>query len=272
PYPGYAFIRFIVQQQDFSGGMCELAADVYGLEMGGAAMQRNFATVIGHFLSNTTWGLSDSINIASFAAGATALDAITDLYCDGAVTNQQQARDILNELLSPARATVERNADGEWEIEIDGTGASVLSLGDNDGYYNNAEIGDVSITPSNEALKTAIVQYSLNPLDEDMPFEESSISVHTNFGVIRTYSLPFVLEDVTATKVLTYLKNRSLYSDRRVPVSVGMEGRDLSRGEVVTLTKASRGLSASEFKIEQITKGGIGFEMNCREYNASIYD
>jgi len=234
-------------------------------------MQRNFATVIEHFLSNTTWGLGDNINTVSFAMGATALDTIADMYCDGTVMKQRQARDILKDLLFPARATIERNSDGEWVIEIDGIGASVLSLGDNDGYYNNAEIGDVSIIPSNEALKTAIVQYSLNPLDENMPFEEGSISVHTSFGVVRTYSLPFVLEDVTATKVLTYLKNRSLYSDRRVPVSVGMEGRDLARGDIITLTKASRGFSASKFKIERITKGGIGFEMECKEYNASIY-
>ncbi|GAH18330.1 unnamed protein product [marine sediment metagenome] len=101
--------------------------------------------------------MSDSINIASFAAGATALDAITDLYCDGAVTNQQQARDILNELLSPARATVERNADGEWEIEIDGTGASVLSLGDNDGYYNNFSCPNSSILPDSLERISAII-------------------------------------------------------------------------------------------------------------------
>ncbi len=269
-YSGYAFLRFTAEQMDFSGGFHKLTADVYGLEMGSMAMQRNFATVIGNLLSNTTWGLGDDINAVSFAAGATALDTITDMYCDGAVTKQQQARDILNELLFPARATVERNADGEWEIEIDGTGASVLSLGDNDGYYDNAEIGDVSITPSNDALKTAIAQYSLNPLDEDMPFKEVNIGVHT-FGVVRTYSLPFVLEDVTAEKVLSYLKNRSLYSDRRVPVSIGMEGRDLSRGDVVTLHKPIRLLSADTFKIERITRGGIGFELECREYNASIY-
>ncbi len=269
-YSGYAFLRFTTEQMDFSGGFHKLTADVYGFEMGGTVMQRNFAAVIGNFLSNTSWGLSDNVNAISFTAGATALDTIADMYCDGAVTKQQQARDILNELLFPARATIERNADGEWEIEIDGTGASVLSLGDNDGYYDNAEIGDVSITPSNDALKTAIVQYSLNPLDEDMPFKEVDIGVHA-FGVDRTYSMPFVLEDATAEKVLSYLKNRSLYSDRRVPVSVGMEGRDLSRGDVLTLHKPTRLLSADTFKIERITKGGIGFELECREYNASIY-
>ena len=269
-YSGYAFLRFTTEQMDFSGSFHKLTADVYGLEMGGTAMQRNFATVIGNFLSNAAWGLGDNINATSFIAGAAALDTIADMYCDGAVTKQQQARDILNELLFPARATVERNADGEWEIDIDGTGASVLGLGDNDGYYNNAEIGDVSITPSNDALKTAIAQYSLNPLDEDMPFKEVDIGVHT-FGVVRTYSLPFVLEDDTAEKVLSYLKNRSLYSDRRVPVSVGMEGRDLSRGDVVTLHKPTRLLSADTFKIERITRGGIGFDLECREYNASIY-
>lgn len=270
PYSGYAFIRFTAEQRDFSGQMINFTADVYGLEMGGVSMQRNFATVIENLLYDAVWGLGDNIDTTFFRAAATALSGIGNMYCDGGITEQRQARDFLNDLLFPARASIERAADGEWEIEIDGAGSSVLSLGENDGYYNNAEIGDVSITPSSEALKTVTVQYSLNSADKDVPFKESSINVHT-FGVDRTYTLPFVLEDDTAELILSYLKNRSLYSDRRVPVFVGMEGRDLSRGDIVTLSKPDRQISAVDFKIEGITKGGIGFEMECREYNTSIH-
>lgn len=270
-YSGYAFIRFTTEQMNFSGGFHKLTADVYGLEMGTTVMQRNFAFVIGNLLSNTSWGLSDGIDTASFVAAATALIGIGNMYCDGAVTEQKQARDILDDLLFPARASIERASDGEWEIDVDVASASVLDLGDNDGYYDNAEIRTLSITPSNQALKTAIVQYSLNPLDEDMPFKESDIGVHS-FGVDRTYSLPFVLEDDTAELVLSYLKNRSLYSDRRVTVFAGMEGRDLSRGDVITLTKTNRLLSADDFKIERIVRGGIGFELECREYSGNIYN
>lgn len=270
PYPGYAFIRFTTEQMDFSGSFHKLTADVYGLELSVASAERNFATVVKHILWNSVWGLDDNVHHASFVAAAAALDGIGNMYCDGAITEQKQVRDFLDGLLFPARASIERNTSGDWEMDVDVASASVLSLGDNDGYYNNAEIGDLSITPSDQALKTAIVQYSLNLLDEDAPFKESSVSVHT-FGVERTYSLPFVLEDDTAELVLSYLKNRSLYSDRRVPVFVGMEGRDLSRGDVVTLTKASRLLSSVTFKVERITKGGIGFELECREYSGSIY-
>ncbi len=268
PHGGFAFLRFTTEQMDFSGSFHSLTADVYGLEIDSASMERNFAVEIRTLLA---WGLGDDVNNTSFATAKADLDSIGNMYGDGAITEQRAVRDILNELLFPARASIERNADGEWIIDIDVASASVLSLGDNDGYYNNAGIGDISITPSNEFLKRATVQYCFSSLSKDNPYKEMSISVQT-FGVDRTYTLPFVLEDDTAERVLSYLKNRSLYSDRRIPVSAGMEARDLQRGDVITLTKPSRLLSAANFLVERITKGGIGFALECREYNANIHN
>ena len=343
PYTGYAFIRFLVEQSDFSGNFMSISADVKGLELGGSITNRNFATILKNILSNATWGLGDSVDNASFAAAATALnelgyeitdvdtgteqfeiagdheaffiadrrfrvidstgndgdwtvsssshaagtttitvtgnvtDATVDgyidrMYCDGPVAKQQKARDIINKILEPARARIWRNTDGEWEIAIDVTGgASVLGLGDNDGYYNNCEVVSASATPMNNVLQTAIVQYSQDPANDENPFKELSVAVHTGFGEERTYELPFVMEDDTAVMVLSYLKNRSLYSDKIVSIRGGMECRDLSEGSIVTLTAPARDISAREYMIQSITKGIASFDMECREYSASIY-
>ncbi len=320
-----------------------ISADGKGLELGGTIAERNFATILKNILSNATWGLGDSVDNASFAAAATALnelgyeitgvnvgaeefeiagdhtaffiagrrfrvigstgndgdwivsssshaagtttitvtgnvtDATVDgyidrMYCDGPVAKQRKARDIINKILEPARARIWRASDGEWEITIDVTGgASALSLGDNDGYYNNCEVISASATPMNSALQKAIVQYSQDPANDENPFKELSVAVHADFGEERTYELPFVMEDDTAIMVLSYLKNRSLYSDKTVSIRGGMECRDLGEGDIVTLTAPARDISARTYMVQSITKGIARFDMECREYSASIY-
>lgn len=234
--------------------------------------ERNFARVVEDVLSDATWGLNDSVDATSFTAGAAALDTIGDMWCDGSVVAQRQARDILDDLLFPARARIERASDGEWEITVDVAGASVLSVGDNDGYYNNAEVKSTSAPSTSEALTKAVLHYALNPTNEDMPFKEMiATPVHPGFGVTKTYEMKFVHEDDTAERVLSYIKNRSLFSDKTAVITVGMEGRDLSIGDIVTVTAPSRNLSADEYMIEGMTKGISDFNLECREYSASIY-
>jgi hypothetical protein len=272
PFPGYAFLRFIVEQVNFSGGHYHLTADVKGLKMGGLIAERNFANVIKNVLSDSTWGLNDSVGATSFSNAATDIDNIGNMYCDGAITEQRQARDIIDDLLFPARAFIERGSDGEWEITIDKPTSSVTNLGDNDGYYNNCEVLSVSATPAKEALKFAKVQYALDMDDEDHPFFEMELSIYGTFGIEKTYQLPFVREHATAEKVLSYLKFRSIYSDKRVSLKVGMEGRNLSRSNVITLDAPARNISAKKYMIERISKSLTDFVIDCREYSTSIYN
>ena len=275
PFSGYAFIRFTTEQRNFSGGFHNLTADIYGLELGGASANRNFATCIKYLLNDATWGLNDNVDATSFSTAATAIDNIGNMYCDGAITDQKQARDVLNDLLFPARANIERAADGEWEITVDEAGSSVANFGDNDGFYNNCEILEVTATPARTALKKAIAHYDLDPYNEEIPYKEMFVSVHSGFGVERTYDLSFVRNNLTAERVLSYLKNRSIHSDERVKIRAGMEARDRAIGEIITLTAPRRSISAKEYKIDRIVKDFVPapkFILDCREYSSSIYD
>lgn len=210
-FSGFAFIRFTTEQKNFSGGYHSLTADVKGLKLGEASAQRNFIRCIEHFFSNATWGLNDSIDAGTFASAADDLDTIGNLYCDGAITSQRKARDILNDLLYPARAFVTRASDGEWEITVDKAGSSVANFGDGDGFYNNCEVLSVSAIPAHQAIKTAKAHYA--PISPGGDAEkEMSTAVHSTFGEVKTIDLPFVFEDDTAERVLSYIKNRSLHS------------------------------------------------------------
>jgi len=287
PYPGYAFIRFIKEQKDFDLSMLALSADVYGLELGEASAQRNFAYVIKAFLENTTWGVSSTVSTATFSTAAAALP-IAQWMCDGAITSQRKARDILNELLLVARARLKRNAAGAWEIYVDGTASSALSLGENDGYYDNCEVQYIKVTPSKSALKKITIHYDLN----DTPFasgssgntapyayditnvgrKEISFDAHTDFGISKTYELPFVIENNTAKKVLSYLYGRSIYADKKVVLKADSEVKDLTCGQVVTLTAAARGLSAVSHKITSISKKLTEYALEVEAYDARIFD
>ena len=476
PYPGYAFLRFTVEQMDFSGGFHNLTADVRGLEMGEAAAQRNFARVVEQFLSNATWGLGDKvlssdllededcedisdwadqdagvavssqvnnapiadpvdytfefntnassipndfaqrvknvgsidalgnrivvsiktycktvgtlanqdmfvlqcrrsdmnfavafasdglyihdgaawhevgtdivdqdvwqvwtfdIDISTGAANATCdvyldgtlkatgidcstvgiyadgecyftqfgyttdnqilyvdwfkvgdgfennsfnaaahhLNTIGSLYCDGPLTEQRKARDIINDLLLSARAVIERNADEEWIINIDVVGAaSVLNLGENDGYYNNVTVVDRHVPSVSETLGTCYVHYALNAANNEKGFYELHAKAFS-FGTDLTLELPFVCEHATAKKVLSYQVNRAVYGGRKVVLSpVGLEGRDLSRGDIITLDAPDHNINSLQYKIESISRDAISRELICGTYDARIYD
>lgn len=274
PHPGYAFLRFTTEQRDFSGSMHNLTADVKGLEMGGASAERNFANVIKNILSDTTWGLSDNIDSTSFSDAATDLDTIGSMYCDGAVTSKRQARDIINQLLFVSRSVLQRGSDGEWEITVDGTGSSSANFGENDGYYNNCEINRIHATPAGQAIKTAKVHYRLNPLNKNNPYYELSLDVHVDFGVDKEYELPFVHETDTAKKVLSYIVNRSLYSDKRVSLTTYLEGRSLSRGSIFTLDAPDKNINGKEYIVDSIftlSREQGKYEIEGREYSPDIW-
>ena len=278
PYSGYSFIRFVKEQMDFSGGFYMLSADVKGLEIGGASAERNFANVIKALIENTTWGLGNSVNSASFTTAATALST-TYWMCDGAITKQVKARDILDQLLFSARSSLKRNSDGEWEITVDGTQSSIASFGENDGYYDNCEIESVGITPSISAIKKAIVHYDLN----DLPYtdiegtsvlgqKEITLDVNTTFGVDRTFELPFVIENTTAKKILSYIYGRAKYADKKVTFKADSDAKDLYCGNVITITSTPRNLSSVDYKVISISKRLTEYILECEKYDSRIFD
>lgn len=261
PYPGYAFIRFTVEQKDFGGNFHNLHADVYGLELGTGSASRNFGTVLAYLIENSTWGLGEIIDPTSFA---TATAELADLKCDGFIQEQRAARDILDDMLFAARSRIYRNVNGYWEIAVDGTGESVATFGDNDGYYNNCEIQSVSAEKASSAIKTARVRY------DDERFE-IYLNVHSTFGVEKVYSLPYVSDEATAKLILSYIYGRAYYADKTLRMLADSDAEDLSPGNVITITSARHGLSSATYRVTEITKGLSKYQVDCEAYSASIF-
>jgi len=264
PHAGYSFIRFIVEQKGFQNEYLPINADVKGLELDGSTADRSFANQIKAIISNTTWGLSESVNAASFATAATALPTAT-WKCDITLYEQKKARDYLDDLLFACRSWLFKNADGEWEIQVDGTGSSVLSLGENDGYYNNCDCKSCGVTPTSNTIKTAYVRY-------DNEIKQISLAVHTTFGIDKTFEIPCVIDDDTAKKVLSYIYGRATYADKKLQLSCTSEAADVLPGNIVTVTIPNRDITAITYKVTGISKAVDKYILDCEVYDSRIFD
>lgn len=263
-YSGYATVRFWREQTDFGGAYYQIHSDIKGLELGGSEADRNFANCIKALLNNSTFGLNQSVNSSSFTTAATSLST-TYFLCDGYIYDQREARDILNELLFACRSRLYLNTSGEWEISVDGTGSSVATFGDNDGYWNNCEVQSVTVNDSSRALKKVSVRY-----DSNSSFE-ISLDVRSDFGVDQVYDVAFVNELVTAKKVLSYLYGRAYYADKQVTFLSDSEAKSLSPGDVITITSSRHDLSEDLYRVVSITKGLADYKVECEAYSSSIF-
>lgn len=277
PYSGYAFIRFVKEQLDFNNSYMAISADVYGLKMGGATMQRNGAEVLRNLLSDTTWGLSDSINTTSFTGAIADLNPTTgkikNIYIDGAITERTEARDYINEILEICQSSLDRNKDGEWEITVDYEGRdSVMTLNE-----NNFIIDKITTTSMDDSLKSGEIQYLWSAVNYDAPAQKITLDIHTNFGKDGVFEYRFVAEDNTAKKILSYKYGREMYSEGSryglVTGTAGLEARLVKVNDIVTLTDSARGLSAQKYIVKEKSYSGTeGINFTLRKYASEIYD
>src|SRR4030042_3814838 len=248
PYPGFAFIRFIKEQIDFSGSPYELTADIRGLKPGGSTIgwgdagwdgfawetpdlaTTNFAFIIRYLLTDTVWGLGLSVNAASFNTAAGEVD---DIYCDGFISEQRKGIDVLNELLFCCHGRLNYNENGEFIIDIDTQKMKVYgTFGYGDGRYENIiEITENKKTPSDEAFKNFQLNYGWNQWENKYQYLNKREIF--GFGEEKIYNCPFIQDHITADIITSYQKSCMLYGDKKLTIVVGMEGRNLTEGQLV---------------------------------------
>jgi hypothetical protein len=276
PYGGYAVIRFTEAQEDYAGKRHKITADVKGLLMGDSTAERNFANVLRHLLTNTTWGVGDKIDTTTFRQAESDLPT-TGYLCDGAIVSKESARDIINNLLFPMRARLEKDYAGYWRVYVDKAKSSVASFGDNDGYWDNCELQEISATPLDQAYKTITVKYGKEDIPQMVNEEQGLYKLSytaRSYGVDKTFERKcrFFKEHVTAKKVLSYIANRSIYSDRKARIRCGLKARQRQAGEVITLYAPGRGINGKNYEIEAVRKNGLSeYTLDLRDYSDSIY-
>jgi hypothetical protein len=270
PYPGYAFIRFIKEQIDFSGSPYELTADIRGLKLGGdTSATRNFVRVIQYLLSNSTWGLGLSVDTTSFD---TAAGQMTDLLCDGFISEQKRCSDILNELLFCCRGGISYNESGAITIKCDVYDSAVnYTFGHKDGFYENIiEISENRKTPISESFKSFSLNYGWNNWEGQYSYCNKR-SIFT-FGEEKIMDCSLIQDHTTADRITCYQKNRMTYGDRRLTILVGMEARNIEDGKNVKVILPDYGINA-DFQVRRIEKKNMNtFSLELNSWDAAIYD
>ncbi len=268
PYPGYAFIRFIKEQIDFSGSYYELTADIRGLKLGSdITATRNFVRVIEYLLSNLTWGLGLSINAASFD---TAAASMTEYLCDGFLAEQQNALDVINELLFCCRGKLDYNESGEIAISVENYNPKVQCVfGHKDGKYENIiSIDENKKTAVDDALKSFTLNYGYNQWEGEYTYKNKR-SIFS-FGEDKTMDMQFIRDHVTADKITSYKKQLMIYGDSKLSIQVGMEARQRLEGDVTRIISPDYNIDQS-YQIRKIKKTLNQFTLDLYGYDAAIY-
>lgn len=264
----YAFIRFKKEQRDFGGSLYELHADVRGLRLGGdSAAARNFARVIQHVLSNASWGLGLAINAASFdtAAGQTA-----SMLCDGHVSEQQKAQDLLSELLSSCAGRLTTDSSGAVQIEIDvyqPVAEAAFGMGDGE-YENIIEIESNRKTSTREAMKSIEANYRKNEWTGD--YAHKNKRAVSAFGEDKTVELNFVRDHVTADRLTCYMQRRQQYGDHQMSITAGMEARFLKIYSPVRIVIPVLNID-SVFQVQGVTRRINTFHLQLMSYSPDMY-
>jgi len=273
PYPGFAFIRFSLEQRDFNGSMYEISADVRGLELGGSVAERNTVNIIKNILTNTTWGLSQSIDSTSFQV---AFSKVTNLFSDGFIQGQNRAYDVLNEILRICRGKLYKNSSGQWGIIVNYyESKTAATFGSNDGWYNNIISISKNKNPSiNESIKKIIVKYSWNEWTGEYEHVNQRgifrIPYQSAMGEELVIECPFIRDHQTADRMVCFIENMQIYAARKIGITVGMEARQLKEGDVIELKIPELYIDAL-FQIENITRSINTYMIECCSYSQSIY-
>ena len=274
PYPGFAFIRFFVEQRiPGTTSLYTLTADINGFTFGSTSESRNFVVNVREFLSNTVWGLNELVDWRSFEEAEDQIITWGDYYMDGHVSDQRAARDILNDMLMACRAKLKMNEDGAWQIALDVQPSTVKAyLGSGDGYWENiTEITNYSTTSTDNALKKIIVKYRYDEWKSEYEYQYSRLNF--DFGEETEIELPFVRSHTTADIIVCYLRKRAYYRDKSLEVKAmdlvqnlyDVDDMDLVNLDIPLL------LVDSDYRVRSVSKDANEIVLDLVSHNSDIY-
>lgn len=255
-YPGFTVIRFTVRQVSFQNSLYEIYADVTG-----PSAERNFIRAIRSTVSDTTWGLGQPVNAASFDAAETKLDPVTGtsmpgLNCDGVLAEPRQALDVLRELMMVRGIRLSTNSAGEWTVAIDEEQATTkMDIGDGTGAgeRNILRVTQPRQRPAiDRQVKDVVLRYKIDPLQIDSRVEiRRTVAA---FGADKIIEHRFIRDDITADKTNFYLYQRERLGAETVAVVVTQEGRALLEGDLVRITHPQLGYANETMEVRRVDK------------------
>lgn len=265
-YRNYTVVRFLIRQQDFSNAFHKIYADITGSAV------TNFARAIQTILTNTTWGLGQAVDTASFDAAAAVLDAVGGLVCEGVLLEQVQAQDILRDLLLVRGMRLGVNSAGEWTIEVDTAKTSIaMRVGDGpgDGVRNLLRWQARSLTPISDAVSDFVLRYRFDPATNTYKNEQTRVIGLT--GHQRVIENKYIRSHLTADKTVDYLAKRQKFGEDRSTFVLPQEARGLLEGDLLLVRFAPLRYDETTVEVIGLKKGLEEVEVDVALWDESIY-
>jgi hypothetical protein len=268
-YSGLTTVQFLVEQVDFSGAPHTIYADVVGF-----ATERDFVRAVQRMLTDTLWGLEQTVDTANFNAAAGSLSSATGgLLCDAALTESSEAKNYLRQALMVRGMRLAVNGLGQWQIFIDtAPGAPVLALGDGPGPgpRNVLRVGRRTRIPASDRPASFGLRYRYDLMAQGFLFTAE----RTLDSKGRSYEEEnaFIRDHATADKVADYLGKRQFYGQQTVEdVQITPVARTLSEGQLVTFTYPPLGYANATLEVRELHKDLETITATLAEYSASIH-
>lgn len=267
-YSGYTVVRFFARQVTFEGGFHTIYADIGGLQT-----ERNFARAIQTILTNTVWGLSQSVDTASFDTVAAALDAIGGLYCDGVIRPGSKAQDVLAQLCMVRGLRLGYTTTGLWTLAIDALPSATrmrLGTGPGDGERNIVDAGPRELKGPTEAVGRVGLQYRRDEIRGEFNFEQFRV-ITAAFGQNKVYQNDFVRDHTTADKITSYLGKRHQYGNETCPFVVSQEARRVVAGDLVEVYDPSLAYTGQTVEVTTAEHEKDAIRLVTTSWDSAIY-
>lgn len=249
-YAGYRIARFTTRQVKFGGGLHQIYALVNGL-----SGERNFSRACETLLSNSLWGLGETVEATAFTAVADTLDSVGSLYCDGAIEEQRPALDIINDLLIVRGLRLKKTSAGAWTITMDqlpGVIRASFGHGKNQVWRNVTAFNGYSRTTLPEAITTLVMEYRKDFRTRIFPLQASRSIL--SIGHEKRISSDFIRDQTTADKVISFLSKRLITGDERLHFIAGQEAADVETGDLIQYDSPDLGLSSETFQVRELSR------------------
>jgi hypothetical protein len=246
----------------------------------------NPVEIVQQILTDTQWGLGQTVNTTSFSTAAAAVTALWSAFrIDWALGwdgRQRKARDVLNELLSFVEGVLTYDAaTKEWSIvvQMSAPSAATLTFGYNDGYYNNIkQVRSNALAPARDAVSTLHLRFCPAGRSTGVPnfvfhykdYQYTISKTVLGVGTPRVRTTEMIRDIASAKQVLDRWSKRLLYGDRKPVFVCGEEARTVTLGKLVGYNNVIDGINESvqvyrkETRLDLIVLYTMG-------YNAAIY-
>lgn len=256
PIPfAHQLIRFTTEQRDFDGSLFQIFVDVEESpsDWNAGSVLQDVVTVAGA-----------TFNAASLAAFSTfCSNEFIHISCDFGRDGQRTCRSIIEDLLYLGRATMTRNAAGEYAITTDGSGASTMSLDEDAG-------DDIEVLAVSEPVKPTSVGVVYRPSPRDpnaLQFTLTRAVPGGSLSAERPRELRYLRTHSRADRTVCYRAARAALAQR---LRARVYRRTLSIGDVITVTSAAFGVHDTQWRVRDLKHIVGGLEIEATPYDASL--